>query len=33
MKSIKFAKKKALLITSHKLSNVIKNNIFDKINI
>jgi len=33
MKSIKFANKKALLITSSKLVNVIKNNIFDKINI
>ena len=32
MKSIKF-KIKALLITSSKLVNVIKNNIFDKINI
>ena len=33
MKSIKFANKKALLITSSSLVNVIKKNIFDKINI
>ena len=33
MKSIKFANKKALLITSPTLVNVIKKNIYDKINI